>query len=202
LRRGVLICSDEIHCDIVYSGHRHIPIASLDPEISQNTITLMSPSKTFNLAGLQASFAVVQNPHLRAQLEQAGRGLMGWVNLLGQTAMLAAYRDCQGWLDSLLVYLEGNRDCLAATLHAELPQISFAQPEGTYLAWLDCRRAGIEGNPGIGDNPYEFFLNKARVALQDGADFGAGGEGFVRMNFGCPRSLLGEALERMKAALK
>jgi len=195
LKNDILICSDEIHSDLVYSGERHIPIAMLDPEIAAHTITLLAPSKTFNIAGLEASVAVIQNAELRRQFEGARLGLVGWVNLLGQIAMRAAYQGGEPWLDALLTYLEGNRDYLVETIDRHLPGIKVARPEGTYLAWLDCRQAGIEGKPS------EFFQKQARVAMNDGAWFGAGGEGFVRLNFGCPRSMLVEALGRMKAAL-
>ncbi len=195
IRHGVTICSDEIHGDLVFSGQRHIPVASLDPEIAAHTITLMAPSKTFNLAGLECSFAVIENPDLREKFVGAKQGLVGWVNLMGQTAALAAYREGQEWLDQLLVYLEANRDYLYDYVNTQLPGVSMAKPEGTYLAWLDCRKAGIEGNP------QAFFLERAKVALNDGPKFGQGGEGFVRLNFGCPRSLLTDGLDRMKAAL-
>jgi len=195
LRHKVILCADEIHCDLLYSGYRHIPIASLDPEIASQTITLMAPSKTFNLAGLQCSFAVIQNAELRTQFQAARKGLTPWVNLFGLVAARAAYQDGQEWLSQLLVYLQGNRDYLYETVRRELPGIEMNLPEGTYLAWLDCRNAGIEGNP------YHFFLEKARVAFNDGTTFGKGGEGFVRLNFGCSRNLLQEVLERMKAAL-
>jgi cystathionine beta-lyase len=195
LQRNVLIVSDEIHCDLIYSGHKHIPTASLDPQVAQRTITLMAPSKTYNIAGLEFSFAVIQNPELRQQFQHAHKGLVGGINLMGWVAALAAYRDGQDWLAQLLVYLEANRDFLYETIQRELPGIHMIKPEGTYLAWLDCREAEIPGNP------YEFFLRKARVALNDGKTFGQGGEGFVRLNFGCPRNMLVEGLKRMKAAL-
>jgi len=196
LRHGVLICSDEIHCDLLYRGQQHIPIASLSPEIAQNTITLMAPSKTFNIAGLQCSFAIVQNAELRNKLIHAGEGLVGWVNAMGLAAGLAAYQDGQEWLDQLLPYLEANRDFLYDYVRAELPGIQMAKPEGTYLAWLDCRELGLA------PDPYEFFIKNARVALNKGATFGHGGEDFVRLNFGCSRATLTEALQRMKHALK
>ena len=195
LKSNVLICSDEIHCDLVYQGQRHIPIASLDPEIAHRTITLMAPSKTFNLAGLASSFAIIQDAELRKQYLSATQGLIGWVNLMGLVAAEAAYREGQAWLDQLLDYLQANRDFLFQYVNRELPGIRMASPEGTYLAWLDCRQAEIGGNP------YGFFLKQARVALNDGATFGPGGEGFVRLNFGCPRPILVQALERMKQAL-
>lgn len=195
LRRNILIVSDDIHCDLIYAGQTHIPIASLDPQVARQTFTLMAPSKTFNIAGLGFSFAVIQNPELRRQFKHAHRGLVGGINLMGWVAALAAYQDGQDWLDQILVYLQANRDFLFDTIQQEFPMLQMARPEGTYLAWLDCRKAGISGNP------QEFFLQKARVALNDGKTFGKGGEGFVRLNFGCARGVLAEALERMKAAL-
>jgi cystathionine beta-lyase len=196
LRRGLVVCSDEIHCDLVFSGHQHVPIASISPEIAQNTITLMAPSKTYNIAGLSCSFAVIQNPELRKRYTQAEQGLVHGVNLLGLVAARAAYAEGQEWLDQLLAYLEGNRDFLCSFVAARLPGVKMFCPEATYLAWLDCREAGIEGKPS------DFFLKNARVAMNDGAAFGSGGEGFVRLNFGCPRPMLVEALERMEAALR
>lgn len=195
LKHRLTICSDEIHCELLFSGQKHIPIATLDQEVAAHTITLMAPSKTFNIAGLDFSIAIIQNPDLRRQVEKARAGLVPSVNLLGQIAALAAYRDGQEWLDELLVYLEANRDLLYEFVSEKLPGIKMQRPEGTFLAWLDCRNASIPGNP------YEFFLRKGRVALSDGRLFGAGGDGFVRLNFGCSRSTLIEALNRMQSAL-
>jgi cysteine-S-conjugate beta-lyase len=194
LARDVLICSDEIHGDLIYRGQRHIPIASLDPEIARRTITFFAPSKTFNLPGLQASVLIIQDAELRQRYQAARQMILPWVNLMGLTAMQAAYREGQTWLDQLLVYLEANRDLVYDFVMNELPGLSMAKPEGTYLAWIDCRGAGLE-------NPYEFFLNQAKVALSNGLSYGTGGQGFVRLNFGCPRVTLEEALQRMKNAL-
>jgi cystathionine beta-lyase len=196
LRHGVTLCADEIHSDLIYSGYRHIPAASLSPEIADQTITLIAPSKTFNIAGLECSAAIVTNPELRQKLQHGRRGLVGGVNVLGQVAGLAAYRHGQEWLEQLMVYLEGNRDTVAAYLKKNLPQVQMAVPEATYLAWWDCRALNLEPNPS------EWFLKHARVAVNDGATFGKGGEGFVRFNFGCPRSMVTEALERMRIALE
>ena len=196
LRHGVVICSDEIHCDLVFSGHRHIPIAALNPEIAQNTITLMAPSKTYNIAGLSCSFAVIQNKALRRTFLGAGRGLISMVNILGQVAALAAFKESQSWLDELLCYLQANRDFLYEYVKQELPGMSMGLPEATYLAWLDCRQLDL----GV-YNPHDFFLEKGRVAMNKGNDFGSSGQGFVRLNFGCPQPMLVEALERMKKAL-
>jgi len=208
LRHGIVICSDEIHCDLVFRGHPHLPIASLAPEIAARTITLMAPSKTYNIAGLHAAFAIVPDAELRRQFQAAGADLVPHVDVPGYTAMLAAYRDGGPWLDEILQYLEANRDFVHDYVNTQLPGLAMARPEGTYLAWLDCR--ALEGAmhlpaaPSLAGAPqtaHQFFLEKAKVALNDGATFGRGGEGFVRLNFGCPRSTLVEALERMKAAL-
>jgi cystathionine beta-lyase len=195
LRHGITICSDEIHCDLLFPGHTHIPIATLSPEVAANTITLMAPSKTFNIAGLDCSFAIVQDPSLRRRYQHAHRGLISGVNVLGWTAALAAYRAGQEWLTQVLAYLEANRNFLADFVKNELPGIQMTPLEGTYLAWLDCRNLKLD------TSPYEFFLAQAKVALNDGATFGPGGEGFVRLNLGCSRDTLFEALGRMKAAL-
>ena len=194
LARNVLICSDEIHGDLIYRGAQHCPIASLDPEIAQRTMTFFAPSKTFNLPGLQAAVIIIQNAELRQRFQAARQSLVPWNNVMGLIAMQAAYREGQAWLDELLPYLEANRDFVHGFVRTELPGLSMAKPEGTYLAWIDCRGANLE-------DPYEFFLNQARVALSDGAIYGTGGQGFVRLNFGCPRSTLEEALQRMKKAL-
>jgi cystathionine beta-lyase len=195
LRRNVVICSDEIHCDLLFRGVQHIPIASLDAEIANHTITLIAPSKTFNIAGLQCSVAIIQNADLRKKFKVARVDLVNEANVLGLVAALAAYREGQEWLDELLVYLEANRDLLVQYVSEQMPGIRMGKPEATYLAWLDCRQAGIPGNP------HKFFLEQAKVAVNDGVTFGRGGEGFVRLNFGCPRSTLLEALDKMRAAL-
>jgi cysteine-S-conjugate beta-lyase len=195
LRHKIIICSDEIHCDLLYPGHTHTPIGSLSPDIAANTLTMMAPSKTFNLAGLQCSFTIVQNPDLRKMLREAQMGLLHGANLLGQLAAYTAYQQGQEWLDDLLVYLQGNRDFLYASIRRDFPKLHMGQLEGTYLAWVDCRESGIEGNPA------DFFLKEARVGFNDGAMFGPGGAGFVRFNFGCPRQFVSQALQQMQAAL-
>jgi cystathionine beta-lyase len=191
LRKGVLICSDEIHSDLVFSGQRHIPIASLDAEIARSTITLISATKTYNIAGLKCAYAVIQDPTLKERYEAARKGLVGGVNLVGMVATLAAYRDGQEWLDQLLVYLEANRDYLHRRIRQDFPGVVMGLPEATYLAWLDFRGSQI------GENPCQFMDREARVGLNEGTIFGPPGEGFARLNFGCPRSLLAEALDRM-----
>jgi cystathionine beta-lyase len=196
LRHNVIICSDEIHCDLLFPGYHHLPIAGLNPEVANQTVTLMAPSKTFNLAGLHCGFAIIQNPRLRKIWETFSHGLIPGVNIMGHVAAHAGYRDAQEWLDQVLLYLKDNRDFLEQFLKDKLPHIRMTKMEATYLAWLDCRDAGILGNPS------DFFLRKARVALNDGSEFGKGGEGYVRLNFACPRKTLTEALDRMVSALK
>lgn len=196
LRHNIIICSDEIHCDLLLDGAEHLPIAALSPEVAQQTITLMAPSKTFNIAGLECGFAIIQNPDLLRRFSTLSRGIVPGVNVLGATAALAAYQHGEEWLSQLLAYLTANRDFLVEYVSENLPGLRTTIPEGTYLAWLDCRDSGISGSP------YQFFLKEADVALSEGSMFGQCGEGFVRLNFGCTRATLKEALERMQAALE
>ncbi len=196
LERNLAIVADEIHCDLIYPGRQHVPIASLGPDVERRTITLMAPSKTFNLPGLKSAIAIIPERTLREKFVATQLDLVRAVNVLGYTSTLAAYRDGQPWLDELLRYLEANRNFAVDYVRTKLPGVSTAPPEGTYLAWLDCRNA-----PAAKDDPFNFFLDRAKVALNDGTAFGAPGQGFVRLNFACPRSLLTEGLERMRQAL-
>jgi cystathionine beta-lyase len=195
LRHRMTIIADEIHCDLLYTGHEHVPMASLSPEVAAHTITHMAPSKTFNQAGLKASLTIITDAALRKRYDAARVDMVqATTNVMGYTAMLAAYRDGGPWLDALMRYLEANRDYLADYVARRMPGIGMGKPEGTYLAWLDCRGAGL-------DDPFTFFLERAKVALNDGKLFSAAGDGFVRLNFGTPRALLTEGLERMRKAL-
>jgi cystathionine beta-lyase len=195
-QHNLVICSDEIHCDLLMGKTQHIPMASLSPEIAQRTITLMAPSKTFNVPGLGFSFAIVQNPELRKQVEQAAAGIVPHTNILGVVAAEAAYTRCDEWLQKLNAYLTANCDYAVRYLRHELPRAKTTSPEGTYLLWLDCRELGIEGTAS------DFFLKEAKVAVNDGKWFGEGGEGFVRLNYGCPRAMLQRGLEQMVEALR
>jgi cystathionine beta-lyase len=195
LRRNLVIISDEIHCDLLFPGYRHVPLATISPEIAARTITLMAPSKTYNLAGLNCGFAIIQDPKLQKIWRKASLGLVPSANIMGHTAALAGFREGQEWLEQVLGYLKSNYEFLRGCVAEMLPAIRMTRMEGTYLAWLDCREAGIPGNP------FEFFLKEAKVALNDGGEFGKGGEGFVRLNFACPKKILEEALQRMKQAL-
>lgn len=194
-QHDLIICSDEIHCDLLLDETRHIPIASLSPEVAQRTITLMAPSKTFNVPGLGASLAIIQNAALRKQVEQAMAGIVPHVNILGVVAAEAAYAQCDAWLQALRAYLTANRDFAIEFIETHMPALNYTCPEATYLLWLDCRNAGI------GDKPSEYFLREAKVAMNEGVWFGEGGEGFVRLNFGTPRAILEDGLKQLKAAL-
>ena len=194
-QHDVLIISDEIHCDLVYSGHRHRPIATLAPEIAERTITLMSASKTFNIAGLKTAFAIIPNAILRQRFQSSRLGMVDSVNLMGLEATRAAFESCEAWRQATVAYLEGNRDHLASELKRRLPAIGFRPPEASFLAWLDCSALKLV------HEPQQFFLKKARVSFSAGADFGATGKGHVRLNFGCPRAQLDEALNRIEQAL-
>ncbi len=195
-RHDLVICSDEIHCELLLGSTRHVPIASLSPELAARTITLIAPSKTYNLPGLGCSMAIVPNVDLRRRMSAAAAGIVPHVNVLGYVAALAAYAECEDWLMALRRYLTANRDFVVDYVNKNLPQLHVTRPEATYLAWLDCRNAGIPGNPAT------FFLEQAKVALNDGKFFGEAGEGFVRLNFGCPRPLLLQGLEQISAALQ
>jgi cystathionine beta-lyase len=189
-RYDLVICSDEIHSGLLLdTDRRHIPIATISPETACRTITLMAPSKTFNIPGLGCAFAVVPDPGLRSRFIEAMAGTVPPVNTLGYTAALAAYRHGDAWQRELLTYLRGNRDLVAQEI-ALMPGLSMDRVEATYLAWIDARETGL-------DDPSAFF-EQAGVGLSDGALFG--GAGFVRLNFGCPRPLLREALGRMRRA--
>ncbi len=196
LKNDTVICSDEIHSELLFGGAQHIPLAILSPEIADQTITLIAPSKAFNVAGLFCGFAIISNPELLKHYKEIIEQMAMHVNSLGLAAAQAAFSGaCDDWLADLCAYLTGNRDFLVEYVKREFDGIRITVPEATYLAWLDCRALNLV------PSPHKFFLDRAKVALNDGAEFGSGGEGFVRLNFGCPKKTLEEALERMKAAL-
>ena len=191
LEREVVICSDEIHCGLVLDENaHHVSIAALDEEIARHTVTLLAPSKTYNLPGLGCSFAVIPDPELRSRFTKVMNGIVPHVNALGFTAALAAYRDSEDWRLALIDYLKENRD-LVEEFVSQTPGMSMHHVEATYLAWIDCRELGVKDSAAL----FEDF----GVGLSDGCDFGS--PGFVRLNFGCPRSTLKEALQRMERAV-
>jgi len=194
LENNIIICSDEIHNDLIFSNSTHIPIATLSEEIANLTVTMVSASKTFNVAGLKSSAVIIQNPHLRQLFSDQMNGMVGSVNILGEVAMRTAYTYGVDWLVELLDYLAENRQILFDFVQAELAGIQMALPDGTYLGWLDCKDADLR-------DPGNFFLTEAGVALNPGDWFGADYKQFVRINFGCPRETLLTGLERMKKSL-
>lgn len=198
VERDLLVISDEIHHDLVYRGHRHHVFAALSPEIAARTITGIAPSKTFNIPGLSTATVIASNPDLLKRIEnEAERAGYDLGQVFGIVGFEAAYAHGEDWLDELLPYLEGNIDLLERFLAERLPALKLIRPEGTYLALLDGRDLGLE--PGALN---DFFLKKAGVYFSDGTIFGPELEGFVRINFGCPRSVLREALERIERAVK
>jgi cystathionine beta-lyase len=194
--RDLVVVSDEIHGDLVFPGSRHIPFASLSPEVAARTITLTSASKPFNIAGLRCAVAIFGSAELRERFLGCPRHIRGGLGSLGIAATEVAWRHSQPWLDEVLTYLETNRELVAEFIASRLPGVGHFRPEATYLAWLDCREMGLE------PSPYQFFLSRAKVALSDGAAFGSPGRGFVRLNFATSRQILTEALERMVEALR
>lgn len=184
----IILCSDEIHCDLILDGGPHTPTATLSPEIGARTVTLMAPSKTFNIPGLSCAFAIIENPELRARFCKARDGIVPGVNALGYAACLAAYRDGEPWRLALLDYLRDNKDIVCRFINST-PGLSMDDVQATYLAWIDATGLGVP-------NPTRFFEARG-VAMSDGADFAA--PGFVRLNFGCPRETLLQALERLKS---
>ncbi|MEI8596051.1 MalY/PatB family protein [Photobacterium sp. Hal280] len=191
-KHDLYVCSDEIHCDLILNENaRHIPFASLDDDAAQRSITLIAPSKTFNIAGLGASMAIIPNFELRRRFNRTRAGIVPDVNVLAYTAAEAAYRDCQPWLDSQLHYLRQHRDRLMTAINS-LPGLKLHPIEATYLAWIDASGLPVA-------NPHAFF-EAAGVGFSPGADFGH--SGFVRMNFGCTSQTLALALSRMKNAIE
>ena len=197
LKRNILIISDEIHCDLLFKGYKHTPLASLSEELAQNTITCISASKTFNMGGLTTSANIIPNPQKREFFNNTLENMeLDTGNLFGMAAMEAAFGYGDEWLDELLEYLEGNLDYLVKYFKERIPLIKPMIPQGTYLVWLDCRELNL--------TPPElmnFMINTAKVRLNDGQTFGPGGEGFLRMNIACPRSTLEEGLKRIEEAI-
>ena len=194
-RHDLLLCSDEIHCDLILdSAFLHLPTAMVAPDHAARTITLMAPSKTYNVPGLGTSFAIIPDSALRARFVRATAGIVAEVTCLGFTACEAAYRDSEPWRQALLATLRSNRDHLFATLEKNLPGVRIEAPiEATYLAWLNVANLGLA-------DPIAHFESHG-VGLSDGAFFGAPRSAYVRLNFGCPRATLDEALRRMAAAV-
>ncbi|MDR2421870.1 MAG: pyridoxal phosphate-dependent aminotransferase [Deltaproteobacteria bacterium] len=197
LKHGCRIFSDEIHCDFVFPGHRHLVFGALAPELADLAIVATAPSKTFNLAGLQIANLFVANPDLKSAISQEIRRTgYSQLNAMGLLACQSSYERGEPWLDRLMAHLKGNLDYARDFIQKRLSPLKLIEPEGTYLLWLDCR--ALDLTP---DELNRLILEKARLWLDDGPIFGAGGEGFQRINAACPRKTLSEALERLAFAL-
>jgi len=197
LANDAIVVSDEIHCELLLNGSHHVPFASLSPELEQNSIVCMAPSKTFNLAGLATSFIVVSNPRMRAAIQRRISGAVGSVTPFGYTALEASFREGDDWLTQVLHYIEGNVTYVRLFVQDHMPRVKVMPIEGTYLMWLDFRALGMDIH-----RLSSFLREKARVGLDEGYVFGPGGEGFARMNIACPRSTVQEGLTRIAAALQ
>jgi cystathionine beta-lyase len=197
-RHNILVVSDEIHSDLVFSPHRHIPFSMISDAAARTSITCVAASKTFNLAGLSSSAVIIQDEGLRAKFNhELSTGHLHMGNIFGNIAMEAAYSKGLSWLEQLIHYLKGNLDLLEEFVREELPGITLSPCEATYLAWLDMK--------GLGLNPKalrRFMIEEARIGCNDGPSFGPGGEGFQRLNFACPRSVLEKALQQLRHALE
>lgn len=195
---GVLIAADEIHADITFAPHQHLPLTSLDPSYQDFIVTFMAPSKTFNLAGLQASFIVAPNEDMRKKLTIIQQTLnLTSLNTFGMIAMEAAYRDGEEWLNECITYIEENINLIDEEVSRSLPELEVMRPEGSYLVWIDCRKTGLSDK-----QLRENLLGKAKLAVNFGASYGEGGEGFIRLNPACHRSIVEEGLERLKLAFQ
>lgn len=192
-RHNLVLVSDDIHCDLILEDLPHIPVATLSAATAARSITLLAPSKTYNIAGLACSLAIIPDSRLRQQFVRSMAGIVPEMSPLGYAACEAAFRDSEPWRQALLAYLRGNRDYLAAFLQEHLPMITMTPCEATYLAWLDVSALGLK-DPG-------YFFEQHGVGLADGAQYGVPAGQFVRLNFGCPRATLTEALRRMQRAV-
>src|SRR5674476_633949 len=191
LNNNILIISDEIHCDLALPGFTHTPIASLSEKIAAKTVTLIAPSKTFNLAGLSTSSVIIPDPSLRKSFNRIVENLhIGNGNIFGTIASISAYTNGHKWLDALLDYIDHNVEFVMDYCRKMIPEIIPVQPEATYMIWLDCRKFGMTGK-----EIQTFFVSKAGVGMNEGSTFGPGGDGFMRMNLGATHSTVMKALE-------
>ncbi|MBT2601211.1 MULTISPECIES: MalY/PatB family protein [unclassified Oceanobacillus] len=199
LQYEVMIFSDEIHADLVFPGQKHIPIATLSEEVADNTITCMAPSKTFNLAGLDASYVITSNEENRQKLDKAfhRQGFHNMLNTMGNTAMEAAYRHGDSWLDELVQVLEQHAHYVREMFEAHAPDLKVTHAEGTYLLWVDCSSLGLNKQ-----ELKKFMVEQARVGLNAGQDYGIEGDTFMRINIACPRATLEEGIKRIISAVQ
>ncbi len=200
LQNDAIIVSDEIHSELLLDGSSHIPIATLSPEIADKTITLIAASKTFNTAGLFCGFAIIPNDELRARYQQVNDEITGHVSSMGLIASEVSFSgECDDWLAELRIYLKENRDFVVDVLTENFPDAKFTIPQATYLQWIDFGEYVRNGK--MDKPPYDYFLEKAKVALGNGKVYGEGCDHFVRLNFASPRRMVAEGLERMLLSL-
>lgn len=199
LQYDVLILSDEIHGDLTFPAAQHIPVATLSDRVAANTLTFMAPSKTFNLAGLDSSYVVTPDMEKRKQLDAVftKQGFHNMLNTMGNTAMEAAYRHGEKWLDELTVLLEQHKHYVSEMLHKHAPPLKVVDSEGTYLLWIDCSGLGMESK-----QLRKFMVEEAKVGLNAGVEYGEEGEQYMRMNIACPRKTLEEGTKRIIDAVK
>ncbi|MGJ9383204.1 MalY/PatB family protein [Salipaludibacillus sp. CF4.18] len=198
MENDVIIVSDEIHSDLVLKPFKHVPMASLSEEIAQQTITLIAPSKTFNLAGLQASISITPNKGFREKIQDVDKKLgFHTLNTFGILAMEMGYRHGEEWLEGLLDYLKGNVETVDNYFTEHLPELKLVPTQATYLLWIDCRKLELSDA-----KLNKLFVEDGKVGFNPGTSFGKGGEGFVRMNVACPQATVLEGLKRMKKAIK
>jgi cystathionine beta-lyase len=198
IENNIMIISDEIHSDLIYKGHKHIPLPCISEEVAQNCVVTMASSKTFNVAGFSSSILIIPNKRKLISYERAlGVGHLHMGNIFGTVAMEAAYTNGDNWLEQMLEYLWGNYQLLEDFINTKLPKVKVMKPEATYLIWLDFTEYGMKNQ-----ELSAFATEKAKVGLNDGGRFGTGGDGWLRINIGCPRSILIEALERLEKAFE
>ncbi|MDR2816776.1 MAG: aminotransferase class I/II-fold pyridoxal phosphate-dependent enzyme, partial [Proteiniphilum sp.] len=194
---NILVVSDEIHADMALPGYQHTVFSSVSGKAEEISITLMAPSKTFNIAGIVSSFAVIPNKKIRERyLAYLEPRELQQGTIFAFTATRAAYDECEEWLDQMLDYVQGNIDFVNNYLNENIPEIKAILPEASFLVWLDCRALNLSQRELV-----RLFVEKARLALNDGTMFGSGGEGFMRLNVGCPRSLIEKGLNNLKKAV-
>lgn len=196
VQNNVLIVSDEIHCDMTFKGFTHIPFATVSDDAKNNSITFMAASKTFNIAGLKSSYHIIQNEGLRKQYNEFLRkNELDSAHLFATAPVATAYNEGDEWLSQMLEYVEANIDYMEEYLKANMPKLNMIRPQASFLVFLDARGLGLPH-----DELVRFFILEAKVGMNDGATFGEGGSGFMRMNLGCPRSVLKKALGQIKSA--
>jgi len=198
LKYHVIVIADEIHCDLTYKEYEHIPFASISEEFANNSMVLINPSKTFNIAGFRTGAAIIPNKEMRDNIQIIIEDNKNYGRtIFGMLSFITAYNECEYYADEMMEYLEENKNYIVKFMKERIPRIRLAEPEATYLLWLDCRALNMTQ-----EELKKFFFEKAKLGLNDGATFGAEGVGFMRMNIACPKATLTEALNRLEKAVK